>query len=77
MTVPLITVRNGVGPDWTAADYDSLLVLTELGVSRPAARVTRARRGRPLRRAVRAMLRTVLTTTGPVPLRATGRGLAR
>ncbi|MFF3843426.1 hypothetical protein [Streptomyces sp. NPDC001930] len=74
---PLITTRNDLGFDWTGADFDSLLVLTELGITRPAARVNRARRGRPLRRAVRVALRTALTATGPISLRAAGRRFAR
>ncbi|WP_331721763.1 hypothetical protein OG596_38785 (plasmid) [Streptomyces sp. NBC_01102] len=53
-----LRIRRGVRNDWTGADYDSYTVLAELGAARPAARVTRARRGRPLRRAFRAALRT-------------------
>lgn len=48
---------------WTAADYDSYAVLAQLGVPRPAAKVSRARRGRPLRRALRAALRTAAPIT--------------
>ncbi|MFD3663994.1 hypothetical protein ACFWVF_25980 [Streptomyces sp. NPDC058659] len=40
---------------WTAADYDSEQILHELGHRDAAARVTRARRPRPLRRAWRAL----------------------
>ncbi|MFC9261358.1 hypothetical protein ACFT25_16270 [Streptomyces hydrogenans] len=36
--------------DWTAADYDSEQILHQLGHRDAAARVTRARRARPLRR---------------------------
>uniref|UniRef100_UPI003F491B78 hypothetical protein n=1 Tax=Streptomyces sp. CA-136453 TaxID=3240050 RepID=UPI003F491B78 len=54
----VLIIRRGVGRDWTAADYDSYAVLAELGTPRPAAQVRRARRGRPLRRAFRAALRT-------------------
>jgi len=43
---------------WTAADYDSYEVLASLGTRRPAARVNRARAARPVRRAIRAALRT-------------------
>ncbi|MEU3220126.1 hypothetical protein [Streptomyces sp. NPDC006971] len=53
-----LRIRRGVRNDWTGADYDSYTVLAELGAARPAARVTRARRGRPLRRAFRSALRT-------------------
>ncbi|MYR41244.1 hypothetical protein [Streptomyces sp. SID5910] len=53
-----LRIRRGVRDDWTGADYDSYTVLAELGAARPAARVTRARRGRPLRRAFRSALRT-------------------
>ncbi|WP_435059530.1 hypothetical protein [Streptomyces sp. bgisy060] len=53
-----LRIRRGVGRDWTAADFDSYAVLAELGTPHPAARVCRARRGRPLRRAFRAALRT-------------------
>ncbi|MFD9245357.1 hypothetical protein ACFV0D_26175 [Streptomyces sp. NPDC059556] len=40
---------------WTAADYDSEQILHELGHRDAAARVTRARRRRPLRRAWRTL----------------------
>ncbi|MFE5886740.1 hypothetical protein [Streptomyces hydrogenans] len=49
---------------WTAADYDSEQILHQLGHRDAAARVTRARRARPLRRAWRT-LRTRLDR--PVP----------
>jgi hypothetical protein len=58
MRAALIIRNNGVGHDWTAADFDSFTVLAELGAPRPGARVNLARRSRPLRRAVRAVLRT-------------------
>ncbi|MFJ2060298.1 hypothetical protein ACIOMM_30775 [Streptomyces sp. NPDC087908] len=45
------TCRDG----WTAADYDSQQILQELGHRDAAARVTRARRVRPLRRAWRTL----------------------
>ncbi|MGW1226619.1 hypothetical protein [Streptomyces sp. NPDC002530] len=54
----VLRIRRGVRSDWTGADYDSYTVLAELGAARPAARVTRARRGRPMRRAFRSALRT-------------------
>ncbi|MFE3074177.1 hypothetical protein [Streptomyces sp. NPDC059247] len=54
------TRRDG----WTAADYDSEQILHELGHPDAAARVTRARRRRPVRRAWR-VLRTRLHR--PVP----------
>ncbi|MEV3926491.1 MULTISPECIES: hypothetical protein [Actinomycetes] len=54
-----LRIRRGVRNDWTGADYDSYTVLAELGTPRPAAQVSRARRGRPLRRAFRSALRTV------------------
>ncbi|WP_435191308.1 hypothetical protein [Streptomyces sp. bgisy126] len=40
---------------WTAADYDSQQILHELGHRDAAARVTRARRPRPVRRAWRTL----------------------
>ncbi|MFF0486791.1 hypothetical protein [Streptomyces sp. NPDC004435] len=40
---------------WTAADYDSEQILHQLGHRDAAARVTRARRPRPLRRAWRTL----------------------
>ncbi|MFB6999303.1 hypothetical protein ACFCXF_14660 [Streptomyces virginiae] len=40
---------------WTAADYDSEQILHELGHRNAAARVNRARRPRPLRRAWRTL----------------------
>ncbi|MDV5143202.1 hypothetical protein R1T08_02475 [Streptomyces sp. SBC-4] len=40
---------------WTAADYDSEQILHELGHRDAAARVNRARRRRPLRRAWRTL----------------------
>ncbi|MFE5797786.1 hypothetical protein ACFQ8C_35120 [Streptomyces sp. NPDC056503] len=40
---------------WTAADYDSEQILHQLGHRDAAARVTRARRARPLRRAWRTL----------------------
>ncbi|MEV7535411.1 hypothetical protein [Streptomyces hydrogenans] len=69
--------RKNDTQDWTGADYDSYLVLSELGVRRPAARVRRARRGRPLRRAVRSLLRTALATADPAAIGLAGKGLAR
>ncbi|MGW8780202.1 hypothetical protein ACWGNM_19390 [Streptomyces sp. NPDC055796] len=45
------TRRDG----WTAADYDSQQILHELGHRDAAARVNRARRRRPLRRAWRTL----------------------
>ena len=50
--------RSSPYKDWTAADYDSFEVLVAAGVRRPAARVSRARASRPIRRAVRAALRS-------------------
>ncbi|MYX18436.1 hypothetical protein GTY67_34370 [Streptomyces sp. SID8374] len=63
----VLRIRRGVRDDWTGADFDSYTVLTELGATRPAALVTRARRGRPLRRAFRAALRTVTVTVHSTP----------
>ncbi|MFI8326378.1 hypothetical protein [Streptomyces sp. NPDC085529] len=40
---------------WTAADYDSEQILHQLGHRDAAARVTRARHARPLRRAWRTL----------------------
>lgn len=54
-----LSLRRGVRSDWSPADIESCLVLMDMGVARPVRRVTRARRGRPLRRAYRAALRTV------------------
>ncbi|MFF9638758.1 hypothetical protein ACF1D2_29790 [Streptomyces bacillaris] len=72
-----LRIRRGVRNDWTGADFDSYTVLAELGAARPAARVTRARRGRPLRRAFRAALRTTalihLTRTAPIRKEASTR----
>ncbi|MFE7574678.1 hypothetical protein ACFU5Z_08070 [Streptomyces sp. NPDC057521] len=45
------TRRDG----WTAADYDSQQILHELGPRDVAARVTRARRRHPVRRAWRTL----------------------
>ncbi|MFJ4343140.1 hypothetical protein [Streptomyces sp. NPDC088915] len=45
------TRRDG----WTAADYDSQQILHELGHRDATARVTRARRPRPVRRVWRAL----------------------
>ncbi|TLQ38751.1 hypothetical protein [Streptomyces marianii] len=56
--------RNRIGRDWTAADFDSVEVLIAAGVRRPAARVTQARSPRPVRRAMRAVLRSVRFHTG-------------
>ncbi|WP_381805508.1 hypothetical protein [Streptomyces niveus] len=39
---------------WTAADYESQEILHQLGCRDAVARVSRARRGHPLLRAVRA-----------------------
>ncbi|MEU2076629.1 hypothetical protein [Streptomyces sp. NPDC013489] len=70
-----IRARRGVRRDWTAADIESCLVLIDIGASRPAAKVTRARRGRPLRRAYRAALRTAaqIPHTNPIPKEVVGR----
>ncbi|MFD3700680.1 hypothetical protein ACFWUZ_31890 [Streptomyces sp. NPDC058646] len=57
MSAASLKFRRGPRNDWTAADFDSYTVLAELGVDRPAAKVSHARRGRPLRRAYRAALR--------------------
>ncbi|SEE59136.1 hypothetical protein SAMN04490357_7682 [Streptomyces misionensis] len=68
--------HNGVSHDWTAADYDSYVVLAELGTPHPAARVNLARRGRPLRRAIRAALRTtarIHLSRTPIRKEAVGR----
>ncbi|MFG2569186.1 hypothetical protein ACGFR6_27635 [Streptomyces sp. NPDC048567] len=46
-----ITRRDG----WTAADYESQQILHELGHRDAAARVTRARRRHPVRRAWRTL----------------------
>ncbi|MGZ2360952.1 hypothetical protein LRE75_30460 [Streptomyces sp. 372A] len=54
------TRRDG----WTAADYDSQQILHELGHRDAAARVTRARRPHPVRRAWRT-LRTRLHRPAP------------
>ncbi|WP_331725524.1 hypothetical protein OG596_38315 (plasmid) [Streptomyces sp. NBC_01102] len=54
------TRRDG----WTAADYDSQQILHELGHRDAAARVTRARRRHPVRRAWRT-LRTRLRRRAP------------
>lgn len=51
--------RSSPYRDWTAADYDSYEILAACGVRRPAARVARARASRPVRRAIRAALRTL------------------
>ncbi|WP_329625911.1 hypothetical protein OG357_38405 (plasmid) [Streptomyces sp. NBC_01255] len=53
---------------WTAADYDSEQILHQLGHRDAAARVNRARRRRPLRRAwhtLRARLHRPATTVTP------------
>lgn len=55
--------RSSPYKDWTAADYDSYEVLVRAGVRRPAARVCRARASRPVRRAVRAALRSAHNRT--------------
>jgi hypothetical protein len=71
-----LRIRRGVGRNWTAADYDSHAVLTEIGAPRPATQVRRARRGRPLRRAIRAALRSVTLfqpTATPIRKEAVGR----
>ncbi|MFB8040319.1 hypothetical protein ACFC8F_03335 [Streptomyces hydrogenans] len=56
---------------WTAADYESEQILHQLGHRDAAARVTRARRRRPLRRAwrtLRAQLhRPAVTATPTAP----------
>ncbi|MFH8642268.1 hypothetical protein [Streptomyces goshikiensis] len=57
MSAASLRFRRGVRRDWTAADFDSYAVLAEIGVAHPAAKVSWARRGRPLRRAYRAALR--------------------
>jgi hypothetical protein len=61
-----LTLSRGVRRGWTGADIDSFLVLVELGVDHPARRVTRARRGRPVRRFCRAVLRRPATRTAAV-----------
>lgn len=70
-----LRIRRGVRNDWTGAD--SYTVLAELGTARPAARVCRARRGRPLRRAFRSALRTValihFTHSTPIRKEVVGR----
>ncbi|MFY0516100.1 hypothetical protein ACOMD4_37800 [Streptomyces anulatus] len=73
-----LRIRRGVRNDWTAADFDSYTVLAEIGTVRPASRVTHARRGRPLRRAIRAALRlvTVHSTATRIPA-AAGRRFTR
>ncbi|MGA5498711.1 hypothetical protein ACPCSP_30625 [Streptomyces cinereoruber] len=56
---------------WTAADYDSQQILHELGHRDAAARVTRARRPRPLRRAwrtLRTRLHRPAATATPAPV---------
>lgn len=71
-----LRIRRGVGRKWTAADFDSCLVLIDIGASRPAARVCRARRGRPLRRVFRAALRVtafIHLTSTPIRKEAVGR----
>lgn len=60
-----LTLRRGVRADWSPADIESCLTLLDMGVARPARRVTRARRGRPLRRAYRAALRAVTAARLP------------
>ncbi|MFJ3099074.1 hypothetical protein [Streptomyces hydrogenans] len=53
---------------WTAADYESEQILHQLGHPNAAARVTRARRARPLRRAwrtLRARLHRPATVSTP------------
>ncbi|MGW0999234.1 hypothetical protein [Streptomyces sp. bgisy153] len=72
-----LIIRKGVGRDWTAADYDSYTVLAELGTPRPALLVSKARRGRPLRRAIRAALRTVKAPAVAAVPAVVDRGLAR
>lgn len=63
MKRPVLTLRRRPWGDWTGADYDSLDVLLRLGASAPAARVNRARRARPVRRAVRTALRHLRSST--------------
>lgn len=70
-------LNRGARADWTGADYDSYMVLAELGVARPAARVTRARRGRSLRRAIRAALRIAKAPAFTAAPAIVDRGLAR
>ncbi|MFC8270386.1 hypothetical protein ACFUIZ_32400 [Streptomyces cinereoruber] len=57
---------------WTAADYDSQQILHELGHRDAAARVTRARRPRPVRRAWRTLRtrlhRPAATAEAPAPV---------
>ncbi|MFD4178167.1 hypothetical protein [Streptomyces anulatus] len=72
-----LRIRRGVRDDWTGADYDSYTVLAEIGTARPAARVTHARRGRPLRRAIRAALRLVTVHSTPHIPAAAGRRFTR
>ncbi|MEU9298492.1 hypothetical protein [Streptomyces sp. NPDC048266] len=59
---------------WTAADYDSEQILHQLGHRDAAARVTRARRRRPLRRAWRT-LRARLHRPAPAELPAASAGI--
>ncbi|MFH9871587.1 hypothetical protein ACH4NT_36620 [Streptomyces lydicus] len=67
------SLRRGVRADWSPADIESCLVLMDMGIARPARRVTRARRGRVTRRAYRAALRAVTAArfpfTPPTPIR--------
>ncbi|MGW5003141.1 hypothetical protein ACWEP8_36425 [Streptomyces hydrogenans] len=56
---------------WTAADYESEQILHQLGHRDAAARVTRARRARPLRRAWRT-LRTRFHRPAPAETPAPG-----
>lgn len=70
MSAASLKFRSGMRRDWTAADFDSYTILAELGVARPAAKVSRARRGRPLRRAYRAALRAAASFhLIPAPIR--------
>ncbi|MFJ3505015.1 hypothetical protein [Streptomyces sp. NPDC090135] len=52
---------------WTAADYDSQQILHELGHRDAAARVTRARRPRPVRRAWRTLRARLHRPTAEAP----------
>lgn len=54
----MIAFRRDPRRKWTNADYESEQILAMLGHRDAVARVNRARSGRPVRRAMRAALRT-------------------
>lgn len=56
----MLSFSRGAQPDWTSADFDSYQILAAAGLSRPAARVTRARAPRTGRRTARRTVRAVL-----------------